>query len=166
MLGSRRLGHAFSLYKHPMLMKMTKDRHICVECCPVSNEILRLTSSVTGHPLPALIAQSVPVALCNDDPGILGQDSAGLTHDFWQTLQSIESLGLDGLAALAENSVRYAAFEDQDAKTWNEDIKMGAYGSGIRAQRLKEWKRDWEKFAQWIVIEHGVDLDLELEQQD
>lgn len=161
LLGSRRLGHGFSLYKHPILMKMTKERHVCVECCPISNEVLRLTSSVAAHPLPAMIAHGVPVALSNDDPGILGQMEAGMTYDFWQALQSIDSLGLEGLGALAENSVRYAAYEDQDAKTWTEDVKKGAYGTGLRAQRMKEWKHDWEKFAQWVVMEHGVDVNLE-----
>ena len=159
-LGTRRFGHAFSLYKHPLLMNMAKDRNVCVECCPVSNEVLRLTSSITTHPMPALLAHGVPVALCNDDPGILGQAAAGMSHDFYQSLQGIESLGLAGLGALAENSVKYAAFEDMDNKSWTEDIRHGAYGKGIRAQRLREWKQEWEKFVQWIILEFGVDLDL------
>ena len=166
LLGTRRLGHAFSLYKHPLLTNMVKEKRICVECCSVSNEVLRLTPSITHHPLPAILAQGVPVALANDDPGMLGQNHAGTTHDFWQALQGIESLGLEGLASMAENSVRYASFEDQDNKTWLEDVKNGAYGTGIRAQRMKEWKREWEQFCQWIVLEYGVDIDTELEQQD
>lgn len=166
LLGTRRLGHAFSLYKHPLLMNMVKERRICVECCPISNEVLRLTSSISAHPLPAMLAQGVHVTLCNDDPGILGQGSAGLTYDFWQALQGIESLGLEGLGSLAENSVRYAAFEDQDAKGWTEDLKRGSFGQGLRARRMKEWKKEWERFVQWIVIEFGVDMDLENEEQD
>lgn len=161
LLGSRRLGHGFSLYKHPLLVNMVKDRRICIECCPISEEVLRLTSSVAANPLPALLAQGVSVTLSNDDPGVLGQGSAGLSHDFWQALQAIESLGLEGLGSLAENSVRYAAFEDQDAKQWSEDSKNGSFGDGLRAQRMKEWKKDWERFVQWIVMEHGVDIDVE-----
>ncbi|KAL9087797.1 MAG: hypothetical protein Q9159_003480 [Coniocarpon cinnabarinum] len=166
LLGTRRLGHAFSLYKHPLLMDMVKEKRICVECCPISNEVLRFTASVMQHPLPAMLAHGVPVALSNDDPGILGQGHSGLSHDFWQVLQGIESVGLEGLAAMVENSIRYASLEDQDNHTWIEDVKNGAYGEGIRAQRLKEWKREWERFAQWIVLEYGVDIDTELEQQD
>lgn len=158
LLGTRRIGHGFSLYKHPLLMNMVRDRRILVECCPVSNEVLRLTSSISAHPLPALLANGVPVSLCNDDPGILGQGTAGMSHDFWQALQGIESLGLEGLGSLAENSVRWAAFEDSSPKDWTEDIRAGAYGKGIRAERMKEWKKSWEKFCQWIVIEFGVDM--------
>ncbi|KAI9660774.1 MAG: hypothetical protein M1831_003466 [Alyxoria varia] len=162
-LGSKRLGHAFSLYKHPLLMNMMRDRHICVECCPVSEEVLRLTSSITEHPLPALLANGVPVSLSNDDPAVLGQGDAGVSHDFWQALQGIENLGLEGLGSLAENSVRYAAFEDLDSKQWTADVKGGAYGTGIRAKRMKEWKHEWEKFCQWVVTEFGPDVDLDPE---
>ncbi|KAB8338956.1 hypothetical protein FH972_021896 [Carpinus fangiana] len=164
LLGTRRIGHGFSLYKHPLLMNMVRDKRLCVECCPISNEVLRLTHSISSHPLPALLAQGVPVALCNDDPGILGQGRAGMSHDFWQALQGIESLGLEGLGSLAENSVRWAAFEDQDTKEWTEDIKNGAYGTRLRAQRMKEWKKDWERFCQWVVMEFGVDMDGDLEE--
>lgn len=166
LLGTRRIGHGFSIYKHPLLMNMAKERKICLECCPVSNEVLRLCASITAHPLPAILAHGVPVALSNDDPGLLGPGGAGLTHDFWQALQGIESLGLEGLAAMAENSVRFATYEDQDNKEWSEDIKTGPYGPSLRAQRLKEWRHEWEKFAQWVVMEYGADFDTELEWQD
>ena len=161
LLGTRRIGHGFSLYKHPLLMNMVRDRRVCIECCPVSNEVLRLTSSILTHPLPAMLAQGVPVSLCNDDPAILGQGSSGMSHDFWQALQGIESLGLEGLGALAENSVRWAAFEDLDNKNWTEGVRDGAYGQGARARRMNEWRKQWEAFVQWVVLEFGPDLDLE-----
>ncbi|KAL2351476.1 hypothetical protein BJ546DRAFT_270689 [Cryomyces antarcticus] len=157
LLGSRRIGHGFSLYKHPLLCDMVKEKKILVESCPVSNEILRLTGSIMSHPLPALLARGVPVALCNDDPAILGQGSNSITHDFWQALQGWENLGLEGLGSLAENSVRWAAFEDCSQKEWLQDLKDGAFGKGVRAQRLKEWARKWEQFCQWIVLEYGAD---------
>lgn len=164
LLGSRRIGHGFSLYKHPLLMNMVRDRRICVECCPISNEILRLTSSISSHPLPALLAHGVPVCLNNDDPAILGQDTAGMSHDFFQAVMGIGSLGLAGLGSLAENSVRFAAFEDASPKEWTEDVKAGRWGKGVRASRLKEWYKQWERFAQWVVVEFGADVDLDPEE--
>lgn len=118
LLGTRRIGHGLSLYKHPRLVEAVRDRRVLVESCPISNEILRFTGSIMHHPLPALLARGVACALCNDDPAILGQDTAGMTHDFWQALQGWENLGLAGLGSLAENSVRWAAFEDQTAEEW------------------------------------------------
>lgn len=160
LLGTRRIGHGFSLFKHPLLIDMIKQKKILIESCPVSNEVLRLTGSIMSHPLPALLARGVNVSLCNDDPSILGQGTSGMTHDFWQALQGWENLGLAGLGSLAENSVRWANFEDCSQKEWQEDIKIGALGNGVRAQRLKEWIAAWEKFCQWVVEEYGVDEDL------
>ena len=156
LLGTRRIGHGFSAYKHPLLIEMIKDKKILIESCPVSNEVLRLTGSIASHPLPALLARGVPCALCNDDPIVLGHSLTGMSHDFWQALQGWENLGLGGLASLAENSVRWATFEDSSAKQWSQDIKDGRYGKGIRAQRLQEWHQDWEKFCQWVVLEYGA----------
>ncbi|KAK1749941.1 adenosine deaminase-related growth factor [Echria macrotheca] len=155
LLGTRRLGHAFSLYKHPRLIQAVRDKRILVESCPISNEILRLTGSILQHPLPALLARGVACALCNDDPAILGQDTAGMTHDFWQALQGWENLGLAGLGSLAENSVRWAAFEDQSNDEWIGDIRAATMGSGVKAQRLKEWAVEWERFCLEIVEEYG-----------
>ncbi|KAK6950856.1 hypothetical protein Daesc_007384 [Daldinia eschscholtzii] len=157
LLGTRRIGHGFSLYKHPLLVNLVKEKKILVESCPISNEVLRLCGSVMSHPLPALLARGVACSLCNDDPAMLGQDTAGSTHDFWQALQGWENLGLAGLGSLAENSVRWAAFEDQSAEEWSRDIREASTGSGTKAQRLKEWEIEWEKFCVWVVDEFGED---------
>ncbi|KAK3944947.1 adenosine deaminase-related growth factor [Diplogelasinospora grovesii] len=155
LLGTRRMGHGFSLYKHPRLIDAVKDKRILIESCPISNEILRLSSSILAHPLPALLARGVPCALNNDDPAILGQDTAGMTHDFWQALQGWENLGLAGLGSLAENSIRWAAFEDQTQEEWMADIRAATLGSGVKADRLKQWGIEWEKYCLWIVTEFG-----------
>lgn len=160
LLGTRRIGHGFSLYKHPLLVDMVKDKRILIESCPVSNEVLRLTGSILSHPLPALIARGVSCALCNDDPAMLGQGVSGMTHDFWQALQGWENLGFEGLASLAENSVRHASFDDCTAKEWTQQMKDGAFGHSVRAQRMKEWAKKFEDFCAWIVEEYGPEHDL------
>ena len=164
LLGTRRIGHGFSLYKHPLLIQMVKQRKILIEVCPISNELLRLTSSIKSHPVPALLSRGVDVALCNDDPAILGHGMNGLAHDFWQALQGWDNLGLEGLGSLAENSVRYAAFApDQTTKEWNKDIKDGVFGNGVRASHMREWTAEWNKFCEWIVTEYAADYGSDLE---
>lgn len=159
LLGTRRIGHAFSLYKHPLLIDMVKDKRILIESCPISNEVLRLTGSVLAHPLPALLARGVPCALCNDDPAMLGQDTAGMSHDFWQALQGWQNLGLAGLGSLAENSVRWAAFEDQPLAAWLDGLRQATLGDGVKADRMKQWRIEWETFCLWIVTEFGDEFD-------
>ncbi|EPE10210.1 adenosine deaminase family protein [Ophiostoma piceae UAMH 11346] len=155
LLGTRRIGHGFSLYKHPLVIDMVKEKKILIESCPISNEVLRLCGSILSHPLPALIARGVPCGLSNDDPAILGQDTEGLTHDFWQALQGWENLGLAGLGSLAENSVRWSAFEDETNEEWMQHIKEASLGTSIKAQHLKDWSIRWEKFCLWVVTEYG-----------
>ncbi|PGH16628.1 hypothetical protein AJ80_05130 [Polytolypa hystricis UAMH7299] len=155
LLGTRRIGHGFSLYKHPTLIEMVKERKILIESCPISNEVLRLTSTILAHPLPSLLARGVSASLSNDDPALLGQGTSGMSHDFWSALQAWENLGLAGLGSLAENSVRWAIYEDQTDDEWRRDIEDGYLGSGIRAARMKEWRASWEEFCQWIVNEFG-----------
>ena len=167
LLGTRRIGHAFSLFKHPLLIDMVKQKRILIESCPISNEVLRLTNSIKSHPLPALLARGVSASLSNDDPAILGHGSNGLTPDFWQALQGSDNLGLQGLASLAENSVRYAAFvPDQDAKEWTKEIKDGIYGQGIRAEKIRQWTEEWNKFCEWIVQEYALDYGGSSEEED
>ncbi|MCJ1247549.1 hypothetical protein MMC30_004763 [Trapelia coarctata] len=159
LLGTRRIGHGFSLFKHPLLIENVKQKAILIESCPISNEVLRLTNNISSHPLPALLARGVKVALCNDDPAILGHGRNGLTHDFWQALQGWENLGLEGLGSLAENSVRYAAFgPDQGTAEWRKDVKDGLYGQGIRADRMKEWVGEWNTFCEWVIMEYAADF--------
>lgn len=155
LLGTRRIGHGFSLYKHPLLIDLVKQKRILIESCPISNEVLRLCGSITSHPLPALIARGVPCSLSNDDPAMLGQDTAGMSHDFWQALQGWENLGLAGLGSLAENSVRWSCFEDQAPEAWARDIQEASLGSGVKARRMKEWQVLWEKFCLWVCEEFG-----------
>ena len=163
LLGTRRIGHGFSLYKHPLLIDMVKDKKILIESCPISNEVLRYTSSIKHHPGPALLARGVATALSNDDPAMLGHGGVGMSQDFWQVLQGWDNVGLAGLGSLAENSVRWAAFEDQTTKEWLQGLRDGAYGKTVRAERMQAWMKAWEGFCLWVVTEFGADEDFERE---
>ncbi|CAG8981482.1 hypothetical protein HYALB_00003053 [Hymenoscyphus albidus] len=154
--GTRRIGHGFSLFKHPTLMDIYKEENVAVEVCLISNEALRLNDNVLQHPLPALIANGVYTALSNDDPAIEGQDDAGLSYDFYEAIQGFENIGLAGLGNLAQNSVLFSNFEDQNSYKWYTDIEEGANGSGIKADHVREWNKDWEKFCKWVVSEFGA----------
>ncbi|KAF3388792.1 Adenosine deaminase CECR1-A [Penicillium rolfsii] len=153
LLGTRRIGHGFSLYKHPLLIDLVKEKKIMVECCPISNEILRLASSIKSHPLPALLSRGVAVSLCNDDPAILGHGKNGLTHDFWQALQGLQNVDLAGLAMMVQNSIRWSCYEDQSTGEWKHDVEQGILGEGLKAARLREWHTEFEKFCEWVVLE-------------
>jgi hypothetical protein len=54
---------------------------------------------------------------------------------------------------MAQNSIRFAALEDQTDEEWFADISAGVNGKGIRSQRIKEWDAQWEAYCAWIVKE-------------
>lgn len=56
---------------------------------------------------------------------------------------------------MAQNSIRWSNFEDQDHDNWVRDIELGAAGTGIKAQRLRDWQGKWEAFCKWIVDEYS-----------
>ncbi|KAL2867287.1 uncharacterized protein BJX67DRAFT_81595 [Aspergillus lucknowensis] len=155
LLNSRRIGHGFSLYKHPLLIDLVKRKNILIEMCPISHEILRLTSNILMHPMPALQARGVAVSLNNDDPVVLGHGLNGLSHDFYQVLAAFENTGLAGIATMAEDSIRWAAFEDQTDSEWLQGLEGS--GDGLKATRLAEWRVAFEKWCEWIVEEFGAD---------
>ena len=72
---------------------MVKENRILIETCPISHEILRLTSSIAAHPMPALQARGVAIAIGNDEPAILGHGDNGLKFDFYQVLLTYENTG-------------------------------------------------------------------------
>lgn len=70
LLGAKRIGHAFSLARHPYLMERMKQAGVCLELCPISNEVLGLTPRVNGHAMYSLLANNVHCTV-NSDNGTL-----------------------------------------------------------------------------------------------
>lgn len=69
LLGTKRIGHGFSITKHPLLMQLCKERNIAIETCPLSNEILGLNPTTKTNHLPVLLSNGVPCTINSDDPG-------------------------------------------------------------------------------------------------
>ncbi|KAK1237154.1 hypothetical protein MKX07_006033 [Trichoderma sp. CBMAI-0711] len=69
LLDTKRIGHGFSITKHPLLMQICKERRIAIETCPISNEVLGLVPTTKSHHLPVLLANCVPCTVNSDDPG-------------------------------------------------------------------------------------------------
>jgi len=132
LLGTKRIGHGFSIVKHPKLMKLCREKEIALEVCPISNEILRFTSSMPMHPLPIILNQGVPVALNSDDPSVFG--TTGLSYDFFQVLVSSETTGLITLAQMARDSIEFSTLEEAEKR-----------------RALSLWEKRWSEFVRELV---------------
>lgn len=67
LLGAKRIGHGFALPRHPYVMDKMKQRGVCVEVCPISNEILGLTPRMSGHSVYNLLANNVACTISTDN---------------------------------------------------------------------------------------------------
>ena len=70
LLKCKRIGHGYSLLKHPMLVEKYKKQGICLELCPVSNELLHLCGNIRQHPFPSLLATGLHCTLNADNPSL------------------------------------------------------------------------------------------------
>ncbi|GAC96159.1 hypothetical protein PHSY_003739 [Pseudozyma hubeiensis SY62] len=137
LLDTKRIGHGVSLARHPLLTDMVKEKDICIEICPISNQILGYTASICSHPsLLALLNRNVPVALSSDDPSIF--ENFGLSYDFYQLIISSQSTSLMSLATLARRSIRYTLVDDKTKEIM-----------------FADWDRRWNEFIAWFLKEYG-----------
>ncbi|KAJ1303105.1 hypothetical protein OPQ81_011306 [Rhizoctonia solani] len=137
LLGTKRIGHGFSLAKHPVLMQMCKERGVAIEVCPISNEILRLTSSMPMHPLPVLLNNGLSVALCPDDPSVFG--NMGLSFDFFQVIVASEVTNILSLKQLARQSLEHSSLNANDKK-----------------RAIELWEARWKTYIDEIVSSVGA----------
>lgn len=108
LLNTTRIGHAFALVKHPILMNAVKTRQIAVELSPISNQVLHLVWDMRNHPGAQYMSLDIPLVICSDDPGFW--NAKGLSYDFYYAIMSMapNNAGLRVLKSLVFNSVRYS----------------------------------------------------------
>ncbi|KAF5013921.1 hypothetical protein FDECE_96 [Fusarium decemcellulare] len=135
LLKSKRIGHGFALAKHPYIMQHMKERGVCLELCPISNEILGLTPRVSGHAMYQLLANNVHCTVSSDN-GTLFQSS--LSHDFYQVMVGKADMGLFGWKQLALWSLEHACLE------------------GSEFNRIySDWQSEWRQFVDWVIEAYG-----------
>jgi len=107
-LGARRIGHGTSLAASREARALVRDRGVCVECCPVSNERMGFMP-VGDHPLPLFLEEGLLASVCTDDPLMFGPFSVA------ETLSLVRGpLGLDraALLQLSRNGIQSAFVSD------------------------------------------------------
>uniref|UniRef100_A0A182K2P4 adenosine deaminase n=1 Tax=Anopheles christyi TaxID=43041 RepID=A0A182K2P4_9DIPT len=114
LLGTKRIGHGYSLLKHPLLLDMVRQRNICVEINPVSNQVLRLVADHRNHPASALFASDFPLVVSSDDPSLWR--AAPLSHDFYMAFLGMTTANQDlrVFKKLALNSIRYSLMSEPE----------------------------------------------------
>lgn len=111
LLGTKRLGHANSLIKHPQLFHLIATKDIGLEINVISNSVLGLVRDIRLHPVATYLALGLPVVLSSDNPGVWGADP--LSHDFYVTFVGAASRHADlrMLKQIALNSITYSVLD-------------------------------------------------------
>lgn len=109
LLGAKRMGHAYALAKHPLLLREVVHKDIGLEVNVISNAVLSLVRDVRNHPLSVLFGFDLPIVLSSDDPGIWEADV--MTDDFYVAFVGVASKlsDLRMLKKLSLNSLQYSA---------------------------------------------------------
>ncbi|RMI99765.1 hypothetical protein CDV36_015973 [Fusarium kuroshium] len=127
LLKSKRIGHGFALVKHPYIMQLMKERGVCLELCPISNEVLGLTPRVSGHAMYQLLANNVHCTVSSDN-GTLFRST--LSHDFYQVMVGKADMGLFGWKQLIQWSLQHAC------------LACAEYDRVYR-----QWEQEWDEFV-------------------
>ncbi|KAK3394978.1 hypothetical protein B0H63DRAFT_492050 [Podospora didyma] len=135
LMNSRRIGQAFALQLHPYIMQQIKQKGICLKTCPISNEILGLTSRMSGHSIYLLLANNVYCTVSSDNPALF---KSTLSHDFYQVLAGNSDITLHGWRQLIEWSLEHLCT--------SKDKSVGIYS---------QWENHWNEFLQWIIETYG-----------
>lgn len=128
LLKSKRIGHGVNLFRFPTLEKIAKDDEICLEVCPLSNQILGYVQNLRMHPASGYINKGIPIAISSDDPQIFNY--RGLTYDFWTAYMAWE-LDLRQLKQLCLNSLIYSGLHGED-----------------REEALKYFRTQWNNWVE------------------
>ncbi|KZL86414.1 adenosine amp deaminase, partial [Colletotrichum incanum] len=141
LLNSKRIGHGFALARHPHIMEQMKERGVCLEVCPISNEELGLTPRMTGHAIYSLLANNVHCTLNSDNGTIFG---SSLPHEFYQVMVGKTDMTLHGWRQLIEWSLDHSCMTKEEL-------------SVVRA----DWEKRWEGFLDWIIAKYSTAAALE-----
>ena len=114
LLNSSRIGHGFSLFKHPKILEKFINQDIALEVTPISNQILNLYSDLRHHPASYLMSADIPLVISNDYPGFW--NAKGISYDLYYAFMSLAAndAGLETLKALVFNSIKYSTQSEED----------------------------------------------------
>lgn len=65
-----RIGHGTAASRSRSAMDLLREKDICVEVCPISNELTGAVREGEPHPILELIKNEVPFVLCSDNPSV------------------------------------------------------------------------------------------------
>ncbi|KRX00850.1 hypothetical protein PPERSA_02029 [Pseudocohnilembus persalinus] len=132
-LNCKRIGHGINLVQHSYLMETVREKDICLEICPLSNQILGYCYDLRNHP--ARTFQNFGIKLCinPDDHGIFNYQ--GVTLDFYMCMVAFE-FDLRDLKLCCLNSLKYSSLQEKE-----------------KQEKIISWSQKWDKWVNQVSLE-------------
>ncbi len=111
---------------YPHLLEKFRNDKICLEVCPISEQILKLVPNIALHPAYKYFKAGIPIVIGSDDPFMFG--SSGISFDFFEVIVSW-NLNLSDVKQLIINSINYSA--------------LSLYEKG---KAMRFWEGKWANF--------------------
>lgn len=118
--GAERIGHGVDILSEtnaPQLLAEMAQRHVMVEICLTSNDLI-LGARTIQHPLATYLQNGVPVALATDDEGVERSD---MSREFLKAALD-QHLGYVALKTLARTSLQYAFIDGGEKARLQADL--------------------------------------------
>jgi len=132
LLDAKRIGHGFNIAFFPYIKEELIKRDICLEICPISNQMLQYFRDLRVHSANSLFKEGVPMVISTDDPLMFGYN--GLTYDFWVACISW-GLDLKDIKCLVYNSITYSSLSDSEKIISLKDLD----------EKWNTWIDNWDK---------------------
>jgi adenosine deaminase len=110
-LGAERIGHGIRTLEDPELVEEVRALGIGLDVCPTSNVMTRSVTSLSEHPLGAMLDAGLLCTLASDDPSMFHSGLAGE----YEVCRRVLGFDDEWIATLARNGVR-ASFADEATK--------------------------------------------------
>lgn len=133
--GVRRIGHGFALSRWPKLIPFVIQEGICLEVCPISNQVLGYFPNLAAHPAPGLLRSGVPLTISPDDAGMWHYSD--VTYD-WVAASKAWDLNLAEIRAMAKNSILHCTLSDAAKEVF-----------------LNDWEKAWNLWIADSLKEHS-----------
>lgn len=128
LIGAKRVGHGFNLYRYPELMERFAKEEIAVEVCPMSNYRLGYVADLRLHPALIYLRSGIPVVICSDDGAYLTQEP--LVNDYYAAILCW-NLSLADIKKITRNALIYSGLPQDQI----DDL-------------LAAWQKQWDSFIE------------------